>query len=94
MLTDTHMIWGLDYRLLYIPVSIITNYWYVLYGLFFLATRKNTSVALGKHFDKFLADQIEAGRYGSTSEALRAGLHLLEEREAKLQVLLKNKDQT
>jgi len=86
------MIWGLDYRLLHFPVSIITNYWYVFYGLFFLATGKNSNVALGAHFEKFLADQIKAGRYGSASEVIRAGLHLLEEREAKLQALLKNKE--
>lgn len=44
-------------------------------------------MTLGKHFEKFLSDQIKAGRYGSTNEAIRAGLRLLEEREAKLQVL-------
>ncbi len=87
MFTDTHIIWGFDFRILYVPVSIITNYWYVIYGLYFIATRKSTSVTLGKHFDKFIADQINAGRYDSTNEVIRAGLHLLEEREAKLQAL-------
>ncbi len=94
MLKDRHIVWGIDYRLLYIPINIITNYWYVIYGLYFMAARKNSNTALGVHFEKFLADHIKAGRYGSKSEALRAGLHLLEEREAKLQAILRNKEQT
>ncbi len=73
---------------------MIINYWHVAYRLYLTVAPKNTNIVLGLHFEKFLAGQIETGRYASESEAIRAGLHLLEEREAKLQALLKNKEQT
>ena len=48
---------------------------------------KNTSFALGDHFAGFVEAQVEAGRFGSVSEVVRAGLRLLEEHEAKVRAL-------
>ncbi len=48
---------------------------------------RNTSVTLGAHFDDFVLEKINAGRFQSVSEVVRAGLRKLEDDETKLQIL-------
>ncbi|CAA0116626.1 Antitoxin ParD1 [Halioglobus japonicus] len=48
---------------------------------------KNTSITLGEHYDGLISQQVEAGRYASASEVVRAALRLLEDNERKVSTL-------
>ena len=50
---------------------------------------KNTSISLGNHFENFIEQSINDGRYNNASEVIRAGLRLLEDEESKLIALKK-----
>ena len=49
--------------------------------------QKNTSIMLDPHFEGFIAKQIALSRFETASEAICAGLKLLEEQEVKLAAL-------
>ena len=40
------------------------------------------SIALSEHYEKFIKQQLESGRYNNASEVVRAGLRMLEDFEA------------
>jgi antitoxin ParD1/3/4 len=57
-------------------------------GGFMLRIRpRNTSVYLGEHFAGFIEEQVRAGRYGTVSDVVRAGLRLLEDHEVRVRAL-------
>ena len=47
-----------------------------------------SSYTLGDHFETFVKEQVEGGRYASASEVIRDGLRLLEEEEQRRQAVL------
>lgn len=49
-----------------------------------------SSYAIGNHFESFIRQQIESGRYASASEVVRDALRLLEERQELRVTQLKN----
>lgn len=44
-------------------------------------------LVLGDHFERFVEERIDSGRYQSPSDVVRAGLRLLEEQELRLDAL-------
>ena len=47
-----------------------------------------SSYTLGDHFETFIKEQVEGGRYASASEVIRDGLRLLEEEQQRRQAIL------
>ena len=47
-----------------------------------------TSVALSSHFETFVRNQVESGRYNNASEVVRAGLRLLEDQQKQSELQL------
>lgn len=50
---------------------------------------KNMSILLGDHFDKYIKQQIQTGKFSSASEVVRAALRLFEYQETKKTELIK-----
>src|SRR4030088_2080056 len=47
-----------------------------------------SSYTIGDHFERFIKEQVEGGRYSSASEVIRDGLRLLEEEQQRRQAVL------
>lgn len=45
------------------------------------STTRTTSITLGEPLNQFVKQLVQSGRYGSTTEVVRAGLRLLEKAE-------------
>lgn len=45
-----------------------------------------TSVALSPHFENFVREQVDSGRFNNASEVVRAGLRLLEDQQTQAEL--------
>jgi len=50
---------------------------------------KNTSISLGNHFENFISNEVNSGKYNSVSEVIRSALRLLETENFKEKQLIK-----
>ena len=50
---------------------------------------RNTSISLGNHFENFIDNSVNNGRFNNASEVVRAGLRLLEDEENRIIALKK-----
>jgi antitoxin ParD1/3/4 len=48
---------------------------------------KNTSFALGDHFQSYIDEKVKGGAYSSASEVVREALRMMQERDERLAVL-------
>ena len=48
------------------------------------------NISLTEHYDQFVANVVDTGRYQNASEVVRAGLRLLEDRENEQTIKLEN----
>jgi antitoxin ParD1/3/4 len=46
-----------------------------------------TTVSLGNHFESFVQQMLQSGRYNNASEIVRDGLRMIEERERRVATL-------
>lgn len=49
---------------------------------------KNTSILLGEHFENFIAQQIQSGKFSSASEVIRTALRIFEHEESKKTIII------
>ena len=47
-----------------------------------MTIRRTMNVSITAELERFVADRVSSGRYGSASEVVRAALRLLEDQEA------------
>ena len=54
-----------------------------------IAMGKNTSMLLGDHFEQFIQQQVDSGRFSSASEVVRTALRMMEAEEVQKKALNK-----